>query len=164
MRPLIPIESFDRMRRNQRQAFLTWLALLHLLTCLGHAETQIDFNRDVRPILSKHCFFCHGPDSDERKANLRLDTAEGATMDLGGYKAILPGNPSASELMARIKSASPDDLMPPPDSGKQLSEEQITLLERWIQQGLNTKIIGRMWRRVAHPCRRSPVPHGQATQ
>ena len=58
--------------------------------------------------------------------------------------------------MARIKSASPDDLMPPPDSGKQLSEEQITLLERWIQQGLNTEIIGRMWRRVAHPCRRSP--------
>ena len=56
-------------------------------------------------------------------------------MDLGGYSAILPGNPAASELMARIKSASPDDLMPPPDSGKQLSEEQITLLERWVQQG-----------------------------
>ena len=135
MRPLMPIESFNEMRRNQCQAFLSWLALLHLLTCLGHAETRIDFNRDVRPILSKHCFFCHGPDSDERKANLRLDTAEGATMDLGGYTAILPGNPAASELMARIKNASPDDLMPPPDSGKQLSEEQITLLERWIQQG-----------------------------
>ena len=66
------------------------------------AESEIDYNRDIRPILSDKCFYCHGPDPEHREADLRLDTAEGAAMDLGGYRAIVPGNVDDSELWYRI--------------------------------------------------------------
>src|SRR5688572_12247946 len=79
-------------------------------------ERAIDFNRDVRPILAGNCFACHGPDDKERKADLRLDTREGAIADLEGTHAVVPGKPEASELIARI-TASDDDLMPPAKTG-----------------------------------------------
>ena len=96
-------------------------------------EKPIDFNRDIRPILSDKCFFCHGPDSHERKADLRLDTAEGALADLGGYAAIVPGKPDKSEFVFRLTD--PDDPMPPEDSHKELEPEEIALLTRWIEEG-----------------------------
>ncbi|MDF1861227.1 MAG: PSD1 and planctomycete cytochrome C domain-containing protein [Verrucomicrobiales bacterium] len=93
----------------------------------------IDFNRDIRPILSDKCFFCHGPDSHERKADLRLDTEEGALADLGGYAAIVPGKPEESELVLRLTDK--DDPMPPVDSHKKLKPAEIALLTRWVSEG-----------------------------
>ena len=96
---------------------------------------KIQFNRDIRPILSETCFHCHGPDEEGRRAGLRLDTADGAEEDLGGYQAIVPGDLDDSEAWTRITSDDPDLLMPPPESHMVLSEEQKTLLKRWIEQG-----------------------------
>src|SRR3569623_2639382 len=79
---------------------------------------KVDFNRDIRPILSNNCFKCHGPDEKERQAGLRLDKQEGAVAELpSGAKAITPGQPAASSLIERITSADADAKMPPPDSG-----------------------------------------------
>jgi len=98
-------------------------------------EEPLEFNRDIRPILSDNCVFCHGPDEQERKAGLRLDTLEGARADLGGYAAIVPGKPDESELTARIHDTDPDSMMPPPDSSRRLSAEDREILKRWIEQG-----------------------------
>ena len=95
----------------------------------------IVFNRDVRPILSENCFFCHGPDPKTREADLRLDTLEGSRADLGGYVAINPGDLKTSEVWARVTSNDPDTKMPPPDSRKQLTAKEIDILRRWIDQG-----------------------------
>ncbi|HEX5500655.1 MAG TPA: c-type cytochrome domain-containing protein, partial [Thermomicrobiales bacterium] len=100
--------------------------------------SKIDFNRDVKPVLSNFCFKCHGPDAAERKGGadgLRLDTADGAAVDLGGYAAIVPGEPDKSALIARITSADPDDAMPPRDRGKKLSPRDIEILTQWIREG-----------------------------
>ncbi len=96
----------------------------------------IQFNRDIRPILSDNCFACHGFDAKTRKAGLRLDTQEGAFAPArSGKPAIEPGKPDASELWARIQSDDPDDLMPPAESHKQITPAQKELLRRWIEQG-----------------------------
>jgi hypothetical protein len=92
---------------------------------------EIDFSRDIRPILSDNCFACHGFDEAAREADLRLDTFDGATAD----SAIVPGEPDQSELVARIFSDDPDSVMPPTDTGKSLSREQKEMLLSWIQQG-----------------------------
>ena len=99
------------------------------------ANEEIDFNRQIRPILSDNCFACHGPDEHDRKADLRLDTFEGATADNGGVKAVDLANPAASELLARVFSDDRDQVMPPPKSHKKLSAESKALLERWIESG-----------------------------
>lgn len=95
----------------------------------------IDFTRDIRPLLSDNCFACHGPDLKQLKADLRLDTRDGAISDLGGYSAVVPGKPSESELVVRILTDDEDDLMPPPDSGKKLNSRQKALLQQWIAEG-----------------------------
>ncbi|HEX4142922.1 MAG TPA: PSD1 and planctomycete cytochrome C domain-containing protein [Pirellulales bacterium] len=92
---------------------------------------KVEFNRDIRPILSDKCFFCHGPDAKNRKADLRLDLREEAVM----LKAIVPEQPQESGLVKRIFSDDPDELMPPPDSHKTLTAAQKELLERWVAQG-----------------------------
>ena len=99
------------------------------------ASRKIQFNRDIRPILSETCFHCHGPDEEGRRADLRLDTIEGAKRDLGGYQAISPSDLQGSEAWTRISSDDPDLMMPPPESHLVLSDEQKTLLKRWIEQG-----------------------------
>lgn len=100
------------------------------------AQPTIDFNRQIRPILSANCFACHGPDDKQRKAKLRLDTKEGAFADLrGGGKAIVPGKPEQSELIDRITCDEPERVMPPARSGKRLTPEQIALLRLWVEQG-----------------------------
>jgi hypothetical protein len=91
----------------------------------------IQFNRDIRPILSDNCFACHGPDAGNRKADLRLDLRE-AAVDAG---AIVAGKPAESTLVERILSADPDEVMPPPDSHKKLTDHQKELLARWITEG-----------------------------
>jgi hypothetical protein len=92
----------------------------------------IDFNKQVRPILSDNCFACHGPDDRKRKAKLRLDTKEGA---FGRKGVIVPGKSAESELIARITSDDADTHMPPPKSGKRLTPEQVELLRQWVDAG-----------------------------
>ncbi len=102
------------------------------------AQASIDFNRQIRPILSENCFACHGPDEKERKAKLRLDTRAGALKELrsGGF-AIVPGHAAKSELIERITTAEASERMPPPRTNKRLTPQQIELLKQWIDQGAN---------------------------
>jgi hypothetical protein len=101
------------------------------------ARRRISFNDDIRPILSDTCFACHGPDSANREAGLRLDVFEQATAELdSGARAIVPEDPAASELLARITSDDPDVVMPPPEAKLgRLSPAQVDLLRRWVEQG-----------------------------
>jgi hypothetical protein len=101
----------------------------------GARESAVEFSREIRPILAKNCFPCHGPDDGARKGKLRLDTSEGATKDRGGYRAIEPGAHEESELWARVTSSIDGDRMPPVETGRSLSSEQIELLGRWIDDG-----------------------------
>ncbi len=97
---------------------------------------EVVFNRDIRPILSNKCFFCHGPDEKTREADLRLDTREGAIEDRDGFSAIVPGKPDDSELIYRIAEATGDEAMPPPHAKKEsLTKEEVALFRRWIEQG-----------------------------
>lgn len=105
------------------------------LAARGDDASTVEFNRDIRPILSDKCFACHGPDAKHREADLRFDTQEGAQVDLGGYRAIVPGQPKESALIERVTSADESLRMPPVDTGKTLSDDEVELLRRWIQQG-----------------------------
>jgi hypothetical protein len=100
------------------------------------ADGKLKFNTDIRPILSNSCFQCHGPDEKKREADLRLDTFEGATADLGGYSAIAPGKPDKSALIERIVTHDRDEVMPPPKSKKPaITEQELATLKRWISEG-----------------------------
>ena len=104
-------------------------------TSLAGSE-KVDFNRDIRPILSENCYKCHGPDGNERKAKLRFDLREEALKPAkSGERAIVPGAPEKSKLVERITAGDPDDRMPPLKSGKKLTQRQIELLRRWVEQG-----------------------------
>ena len=112
---------------------------------------EIDFNRDVRPILSENCLACHGFDEGSRKGKLRLDTREGAVAAV-----IVPGKPEESELIARVKSRDPDELMPPENSHKKpLAAEAVATLEEWVRQGA---AWGEHWSLV--PPTKAEVPPG----
>ena len=121
-------------RRFQCLRF-SFLLIGGMVSSWGLAEEPVDFNRDVRPILSKNCFACHGFDENSRATDLRLDTRDGAVEDLGGYAAIVPGSPEESDLISRVTDTDPDSLMPPADSHKKpLSEDEVSVLRRWISQ------------------------------
>jgi hypothetical protein len=108
-----------------------WSLLLWLMVAESPAADPIDFNRDVRPILSDKCFFCHGPDDKHREADLRLDQAPKA----GAKQVVVAGQPSESELIRRILLNDPDEHMPPAKSGKTLTASEIATLRRWVEQG-----------------------------
>jgi mono/diheme cytochrome c family protein len=117
---------------------LAALDLVLLAPRTARADSPVSFNRDVRSILSNNCFKCHGPDPGQRKGvnqPLRLDTAEGATADLGGYAAIVPGKLEQSALIQRITSRDESEAMPPKSTGKKLTPREIDLLTSWIRQG-----------------------------
>src|SRR6266498_4042483 len=95
------------------------------------AKSRLSYNRDIRPVLSENCFYCHGPDPNKRKGKLRLDVREEAITK----QAIVPGKPGESELVRRIFTKDPDDLMPPPESHKVLTPAQKELVRRWIADG-----------------------------
>jgi hypothetical protein len=102
----------------------------------GAEPNRIDYNRDIRPILSNHCYACHGPDTAKRKAGLRLDTKEGAFARLRrGRVALVPRNLGKSQLYQRISAHDETEVMPPPAFGKPLARAQVALLRRWIEQG-----------------------------
>lgn len=119
--------------RWRRRALTLVLALTSFLIgpAIGEGEGSLDFNRDIRPILSNHCFACHGPDANKRKAKLRLDVREVAVEK----KAIIPGKVDASELIKRVLHSDPEERMPPAKTKKPLTSEQIELLQRWIASG-----------------------------
>ncbi|MCA9199727.1 MAG: PSD1 domain-containing protein [Planctomycetales bacterium] len=104
--------------------------LLPLCPATANDAGPIEFNRDIRPILAEHCLHCHGPDSANRQADLRLDVENDAKAN-----AIEPGSPATSELILRITSTDPDLRMPPADSAKPLSVAQIDMITRWIAAG-----------------------------
>lgn len=108
---------------------LLLVGLVNLLLALPVSAQELVFNRDVRPILSEHCFECHGPDQATREADLRLDLAESA------MNVITPNDAGNSEMIRRILSDDPDQQMPPPSFKKKLSKQQIQVLQTWIQQG-----------------------------
>ncbi len=116
----------------------TWMVGAGILSA-DDAASDLDFNRDIRPILSNHCFRCHGPDEEERagggESGLRLDTPAGQREDLGGYAAVVPGHPETSELLTRVLSDDPSLVMPPPEAGVRLSDDEIARLRRWIAAG-----------------------------
>jgi Protein of unknown function (DUF1553)/Protein of unknown function (DUF1549)/Planctomycete cytochrome C len=117
---------------------LAFLLTFPASLALPLAAAEIDFQRDVRPILSDVCFLCHGPDAKTRKGDFRLDLPdgkEGAFSDRGGYFAVKAGKLEESELITRILSSDPDEKMPPPKSGRQLTPTQIDTLRQWIAQG-----------------------------
>ena len=107
------------------------LTLLCAAVAALPAAEPVEFNRNIRPILSDNCFACHGHDASHRKAKLRLDVREAAL----AKEAFVPGKPEASELVKRLFLTDPDEVMPPPDSHKTLTAEQKELLRRWVAEG-----------------------------
>ncbi|MEA3211967.1 MAG: hypothetical protein QOE70_5024 [Chthoniobacter sp.] len=103
------------------------------------AEPKVDFNYDIRPIISSKCFACHGADEKSRKAKLRLDIREEALKERDGVRAIVPGDLEASDLVVRIESKDKDEVMPPPKEAHPLTRNEIALLKKWVEQGAEYK-------------------------
>ena len=137
------------------RALITCGVWLTLLTSHAFAQPRpVDFDRDVRPILSAHCAHCHGPDQETREANLRLDTRAGLFgKTANGHSIVASGSPEQSELYRRIVSTDATSRMPPVDGDKPLSADQIATLSAWIEQGAT-------WRGhwANEPIIRPPVP------
>src|SRR3990172_12117599 len=127
------------MRRTIRWMFEIGLFLSFVVALPTQAadlpKKPLDFNRDIRPILSDTCFVCHGPDEGQRMVNLRLDTKAGAFADRGGYQVIVPGNAEGSRVYQRISLKDPATRMPPATFDRTLTEQQIDLIKQWIDQG-----------------------------
>jgi hypothetical protein len=139
---------------KRRPAFFAPLLGILLVPAAGRAAERIDFQRDIRPILSDFCFKCHGPDDKARKAKLRLDLRDHALKGgRSGESAIVPRKPDASELIRRVSSQEVTETMPPPQTGKKLSAKQIQLLRNWIADGATYQVH---WAFL--PPVRSPLP------
>jgi hypothetical protein len=125
---------------NWRLHIAVLLALVAVSLPAAEPAGKVDFNRDIRSILSNKCHKCHGPDPAQRKGGsdgLRLDLRHDAIADQGGQAAIVPGDAAKSELIARVRSSDPDQRMPPPETGPPLSAREVKLLTEWINQGAN---------------------------
>src|SRR5688500_4418463 len=121
-----PCALYTPMVRSSVIALICLLAL-----CASVAPAQpVDYARDVLPILSDNCYHCHGPDENARKAKLRLDTKEGAFRVKDGVAVIVPHDAAKSELVRRITSTDPDEVMPPHDDIRKLQPNQIATLKR----------------------------------
>ncbi len=130
---LFPFEGWHAFR--YLPALLLWLSCAASLP----AAAPVNFNRDIRPLLSDACFQCHGPDEQQRRGGLRLDQVDWSrARGDSGALAIAPSKPSESELLARLRSNDAQEQMPPPNSGKKLTPAQIELIERWIAEGAST--------------------------
>lgn len=131
------VRPFLSNYRSLPVRLLCGTALLSLLAAapLPAAAKKLDFNRDVRPILAEHCFACHGPDEKKREADLRLDTRAGLFSEIDDIFPVVPSRPEQSEVILRITSKDPDEVMPPPKAKKELKPEQVALLREWIAQG-----------------------------
>jgi hypothetical protein len=121
------------------QRILPVLVTLALLRVDGWGADKIDFNYDIRPLISSKCYHCHGPDEKSRKAELRLDLREDAIKEHESGFPIVPGDPAKSELMVRLVSKDPDEVMPPPKEEHALAPKEIELFRRWIAEGAEYK-------------------------
>ena len=118
-----------------KTAYVLALIVVPCWTERNHGQ-DIRFSRDILPVLSDRCFHCHGPDENNREADLRLDLEEAAKRDLGGYQPISPGSLEHSEIWQRVISEDEDLRMPPPDSHrKPLTQRELAALRKWIEQG-----------------------------
>lgn len=143
---------------NYRDALCVVLILGSALILNG--SEVLSFNQDIRPILSDKCFACHGMDEDSREAKLRLDTPEGAfRKKRRGKSALVAGKPDESESWLRIISNDEDEMMPPPDSHKALSDQEKELIKRWIEEGVSYQ---KHW--AFEPPVMSAVPPGQGSE
>ncbi|MBC8353660.1 MAG: PSD1 domain-containing protein [Planctomycetes bacterium] len=132
--------------------------LLLLLASYGTTNAaEIDFARDIRPILSDNCYHCHGPDEGTLEADLRLDTKDGLFRVVDDKAIVLPGKADDSELIRRVVTNDPDERMPPPDSNRSLTPKQIELLSQWVETGATWK---GHW--SFQPVVRPEVPAGQS--
>jgi len=131
----VSVNNSLKSLRGPAAALLGCLALLPAIVAAEAPRERVDFDRDVRPILGANCLTCHGFDPQTRQGGLRLDTLEGATKPgASGKKAIVPGDPAASELLKRV-TVDNGLRMPPASTGKTLKPEQVAILRRWIEQG-----------------------------
>ncbi|MEM7387575.1 MAG: DUF1549 domain-containing protein, partial [Verrucomicrobiota bacterium] len=125
-----------RIRSSRRAIVLaSLLSALVTFSASANPASPVDFNREVRPILSNKCFSCHGPDQHERKAGLHLDTPEGAFDPRDGEPAINKADLKKSLFLERIHTDDPESIMPPPKAKKPLTEEEKTILTRWVNEG-----------------------------
>ena len=113
---------------------LMTLLLATLVSPVG-ASAEVDFSREILPVLSDNCFQCHGPDPKSRKGELRLDDEADAKRDRGGHAVVVAGKSGESELIKRLLTHDPDDLMPPPELGKKIPADVIVRIRRWIDEG-----------------------------
>jgi len=120
----------------------SWLMVMIATAILAARPTRavanpgaVDFNRDIRPILSESCYQCHGPDRNKRKADLRLDLRDGLFRSVDDMTVVVPGKPDESELLFRITTEDDEVRMPPPKAAPRLTPGQIDLIKRWIEQG-----------------------------
>src|SRR5687768_17614137 len=110
--------SFRGMPRGNALRYKVATIVSATFFLAGVSAAPLEFNRDIRPILSENCLQCHGQDASKREARLRLDDRANATRDREGYAAIVPGQPDRSEVFLRITSKDPDEVMPPRESHK----------------------------------------------
>ncbi|HUK18386.1 MAG TPA: DUF1549 domain-containing protein, partial [Bryobacteraceae bacterium] len=143
-----------------KKALPGWLILVALPALAAEpAQKPVDFDREIRPILSDNCFACHGPDEKQRMAKLRLDTKDGVFSDRGGYQILVPGKSSDSKLYQRISATDKAKRMPPPYADRTLNEKQIELIRRWIDEGAKWEMH---WSYV--PPQRPELPQVQYTR
>lgn len=110
--------------------------IFYVFSGLVASGDSVDYNRQIKPLLSNRCFACHGPDEESRKGDLDLSTVEGATENLGGYRAVHPGHPELSAILDRVTLPHSDpEAMPPSGKSDRLSEHEVDLLKRWIREG-----------------------------
>jgi uncharacterized protein DUF1553/uncharacterized protein DUF1549/cytochrome c/concanavalin A-like lectin/glucanase superfamily protein len=121
-----------------KRPLVVWTASLlavALACAVARAEQDIQFNRDIRPFFSDNCYACHGPDPAQRKAGMRLDRPEGLFEKHEHGPAVVPGKPEESQMIQRIFTDDPDDVMPPPKANKKITPQQKELLKKWVEQG-----------------------------
>ena len=116
--------------------FFASCAFVSIVLFSQPAFSDVDFQRDVQPILAEHCWHCHGADAEDRRGGLRLDVQDSAFKGgESGVAAIVPGKPDESELIRRVMTHDADLIMPPPDQKKPVSELQIQTLKQWVTEG-----------------------------
>ncbi len=133
------------MHLKQHATVLTprWRAIIHIafatwcFSGLSNIGWGVDFNSEIRPILSEHCLKCHGPDASSRDSDFRIDSHQWATADLGGYAGVVPGAPASSELIKRLVTDDQSLRMPPPNTAAAISPSELLLLQQWITEGAN---------------------------